>query len=116
MTAHTHVCPQCGYDLTLNAPVLIDRWSMIGPGYPLCYDNKPIALTKFESELCYALMKAYPRYVERWALLDRLGSEAETGHNMLSVYKTRIHSRLADLGLPLPIETVRGYGFRWTAS
>jgi DNA-binding response OmpR family regulator len=111
-SAHEHICPHCGFDLVKNGPVIIDNWSMLGPGYPLCYEGRPISLTRSESELVYTLLKAFPRHVDRWVLLDRLGSESEQV-NLLAVYVTRIKARLKGVGLKSPIATVWGHGYRW---
>jgi DNA-binding response OmpR family regulator len=115
VNALVHVCPHCGYDLLHNGPILIDEWSMMAPGAPLFYDGTPIRLSNAESQICYALMKSYPRHMTRWALLDRIGTESEKD-NILSVYITRIKSRLEHAGIPLPIETIWGHGYKWMGS
>jgi DNA-binding response OmpR family regulator len=113
VTAHDHICPHCGYDLVRNGPIIIDNWSMLGPGYPLCYKGKPVRLTNAESEIVYSLLKAFPKHIERWVLIERIGSDTDAPSNLLTVYISRIKSRLEHAGLPLPIATVWGHGYRW---
>jgi DNA-binding winged helix-turn-helix (wHTH) protein len=86
---------------------------MQGDGWPLCYHNVPIKLTCGEASICWALMKSYPDYVSKPALLERLDSEGIG--NTIQVMVCRIRAKLDALGLPCPIETVRERGYRWTA-
>jgi DNA-binding response OmpR family regulator len=112
VNAHGHLCPHCGYDLVTNGPILIDRWSMMGPSSPLFFEKTQISLSPFESELCYSLMKAYPRTVSRDNIIERLGSSAETD-NIVSVWVTRIKGRVERAGAPIPLRCERGRGYRW---
>lgn len=56
-------------------------------------------------------MKAYPAAVKYATLLDRLDSEGTP--NALNVFIHRIRHKLSELGIPNPIQTIRGNGYLW---
>lgn len=110
-----NICPCCGTDITIDAPIVLDDFSMYGEGYPLTHKGKPIRLTPRENAVCWALMKAFPHHISKDALLNHIGSEdAET--NVVEVYLTRIRRRLTELRIPDPIARVRGKGLRWRST
>lgn len=109
------VCHCCGADIRLDEPLVIDDFSMFGPGYPLAYKGKPLRLTPHESAICWSLMKAYPMSLSRDAILYRIGSE-DAEANVLQVYVCRIRKKLKSQGIPSPIETIRHRGFRWCSA
>lgn len=84
---------------------------MIGDGFPLCYKRHPIHLTYGERVVVWSLLKAYPDHVTKSTLLDRLDSDGV--HNLVQVIICRVRHKLAALGAPDPIETVRAQGYRW---
>lgn len=106
------MCPHCGYDLVRNGPILIDRWSMMSPNAPLFFEQMQIRLTPSESELCYTLMKAFPRTVSHENIIERLGSTAETT-NIVAVWVTKTKARIERAGAPIPIKSDWGRGYRW---
>jgi DNA-binding response OmpR family regulator len=105
-------CPHCGSDIRLDAPIVLNEFSMFGDGYPLCYKGKPIHLTPAQSAICWTLLKAFPHVVKRDTLLIRIGSDANS--NVVDVQLTRIRSKLASLDVPCPLETVHSRGYRWS--
>jgi DNA-binding response OmpR family regulator len=109
---HAHkFCPGCGLDLVQDQPVIIDKWSMFGHGYPLCYEGRPLRLTHHETDLCWTLMKAFPRHVRHDILLDRMDSDGTP--NTLNVFVHRVRAKLRDVGIESPIRSVRGIGYVW---
>lgn len=105
------LCHHCGADIALDAPILLNEFSMRGAGWPLCWNNLPLKLTNGEAAICWALMKAYPEAVRHHVLLERLDSAGL--NNMLNVMVCRIRAKLRALGATDPIESVWGIGYRW---
>jgi DNA-binding response OmpR family regulator len=105
-------CPHCGADIRLDQPICLNDFSMFGDGYPLYYQQQPIILTSAQSAICWSLLKAFPRMVRRDALINRMGSDSLS--NAVEVQVSRIRDKLRQLGVPNPIETVQGKGYRWT--
>lgn len=105
-------CPHCGSDLKVDTPILLNGFAMFGDGYPLHYNGKVIRLTPQQSALTWTLLKAYPLAVRADALLMRIGSDSES--NVIDVVISRVRSKLRAEGIPNPIESVRGVGFRWS--
>lgn len=103
-------CPHCGYDIALDAPILLNGFSMLSPGSPLFYEDVPLKLTGFEKSLCWTLMKACPDPVRVDVILDRIGSEAS--YNGISVLLTRIRKKLRDLDVELPVRATYHHGAR----
>jgi hypothetical protein len=94
---HAHkFCPGCGLDLVQDQPVIIDKWSMFGHGYPLCYEGRPLR---------------FPRHVRHDILLDRMDSDGTP--NTLNVFVHRVRAKLRDVGIESPIRSVRGIGYVW---
>lgn len=104
-------CPHCGYDLVKDQPIIINDFSMLGPQSPLYYRGTALNLTMTGRNLCWTLMKNYPKPVRADVLLDRMDSIG-TG-NVIAVYLTRIRKELRKIGAPIPFHHVRGYGVAW---
>lgn len=110
-----NVCPCCGTDITVDAPIVIDDFSMFGDGYPLVYKGKPLRLTPRESALCWALMKSYPYHLSKDALLNHIGSEdAET--NVIEVFLSRLRRKLSMAEIPNPVQSIRCKGLKWMSA
>lgn len=111
-------CHRCGADLLRDVPVVINDFSMLGPGHPLCFCGNAIKLTPAESSVCWSLLKAYPDSVAIDVLLDRFDSEG--GPDAIRVLISRIRRKMRLANIDNPIETVTGFtarerGYRWIA-
>jgi len=107
-------CPHCGFDLAVDQPVLIDDFSMFGPGTPLCYQGRPLQLTYSEAAVAWTLLKACPGSVLVDVILDRIGSEA--GPEAVSVYVHRLRRKMIEAGARDMIAVGRRGGkrtYRW---
>ena len=81
------------------------------------YVNDRMAdLTLTEYRILYSLINNAPGLVTRGKLLDLIWENNDHGvdDNALSVYMNRIRSKLTVDSEPVPIETRRGLGYRWT--
>lgn len=109
------VCPHCGYDLVADAPVLINDFSMNGPGFPLAFRGKPLKLTYNEATVCWSLMKVCPAPMKTSVLAERIGSdEGKDPDGIIKVMICRIRKILRTHGLPVPIVTItRGHAYAW---
>ncbi|WP_085524210.1 response regulator transcription factor [Tuberibacillus sp. Marseille-P3662] len=77
------------------------------------YEGREVSLSKKEAVLLEALMKQYPKVVNRDSLLEKLwDDESFVDENTLNVNVTRVRKKLKDLGIENGIETVRGEGYR----
>lgn len=85
----------------LDAPVLIDDFSMMSSISDLWWRDKPVPMAAAEKVICYTLMKAYPVPVRRDVILERLGSESDG--NIIDVYVCRLRKKLREIGAPNPI-------------
>lgn len=108
---HQRFCHNCGADVTLDEPIRIDDFSMVGDAFPFCYRGEPLNLTAGERTVIWSLMKAYPDHVTKPTLLDRIGSDGM--NNLIQVLVCRIRAKLREIGAPDPIETVHNRGYRW---
>jgi DNA-binding response OmpR family regulator len=106
VSAHERICPHCGYDLVIDAPVILNDFSMLNSLAPLYYRGQVIRLTPAERCVAWTLIKAFPRAVRLGVILDRLGSDAEG--NVIDVYLSRIRKKLRDIGAPIPFESAGG--------
>jgi OmpR family two-component system response regulator YxdJ len=105
-------CPCCGADIRLDTPIMLNDFSMYGDGYPLMHKGKRVPLTPMQNAICWTLLKAYPAVVSADVLMIRVGSDAES--NALDVQLSRMRAKMRELGIPNPIETIWGKGFRWS--
>ena len=81
------------------------------------YVNDRMAdLTLTEYRILYSLINNAPGLVTRGKLLDLIweNNDHDVDDNALSVYMNRIRSKLTVDSEPVPIETRRGLGYRWT--
>jgi DNA-binding response OmpR family regulator len=106
-------CPHCGYDLQLDAAILINDFSMMSSNAPLYWRGERISLTDSERILCYTLMRAYPSAVKSATLLDRIDSEATA--NVIDVFICRIRKKFRLSGAPNVIGTMRPRMYVWHA-
>ncbi len=90
---------------------MINDWSMIADGHPLCFRGRPIRLTPLENSLCWSLLKAFPAHVKKETLLLRLDSDSHS--NVIQSMVSKIRRKCDDSGLPDPIETIWAVGYRW---
>lgn len=102
-------CPSCGFNLVADEPVSIGAWS-VSPSEVLC-DGREVRMTPSERILLHSLAAMRGRVVKDSAILERIGSEAE-GH-VVNVFACRIRTACRKAGVPDPIETVWGSGYRW---
>lgn len=99
------VCPHCGFDLAEDEPV--ERAGIAMQPYgEVRFNGAAIALTKAETGVLWALMKA-DRPLPRPILSERIGHEGDG--NCIDVLICRIRRKLAPHG-PVPIQTRRGVG------
>lgn len=106
MSASERICPHCGYDLIVDAPIILNDFAMMGPMSPLSFLGRPVRLTPAERVVVWTIFKSFPRAVRMSVILDRLGSEAEG--NVIDVYLCRIRKKLRTIGAPIPFEAVGG--------
>ena len=98
------VCPCCGTDIVLDAPIIMNDYAMSGAGYPLFHGRQQIKLTPAQALICWSLMKAYPGYVTINALVERLGADdVKNPENLIRVHMSHMKQRFRDHGLTLPI-------------
>lgn len=78
----------------------------------LCYKEKEELLTRREGELMLLLINAYPKLARRESILNKLWDDEQfVDDNTLSVNVGRLRKKMLDLGLPQPIQTIRGQGY-----
>ncbi len=79
--------------------------------------DREFILTAKESAFIELVMRNAGRIVTRRALEDRLWDhESDHGSNVLDVYARRLRNKLSAGGEPQPLQTVRGLGFRLSAT
>lgn len=74
--------------------------------------GRPVDLTRTEFDLLYFLMVADGAAVERERLMDLVWGPGEPADHVLDVHVSRLRRKLRDLGSPIVVETLRGFGFR----
>jgi len=79
-------------------------------------DGKPVSLTSHEYKLLYALMKAQGRVFSRAQLLDHLYQHGEVViDRVIDVHIGKLRQKIeTDPSNPRYIQTVRGFGYRFT--
>lgn len=81
------------------------------------YEGKQAELTQNECQLLQCLMDDYGGIVSRETLLEALWDDVSfVEDNTLTVNVTRVRKKLEEIGLPGGIETIRGRGYRLSAS
>lgn len=79
----------------------------------LHYNNKSVDLTRNELLMLEQLVQQYGEVVSRDTLLEALWDDVQfIDDNTLTVNMTRLRKKLAELGLPDVIETIRGQGYK----
>lgn len=101
-------CPECGCDMFGLGPVLINDFSMLGSMEGLAYRGVLVPLTSQQKQLCWTLMKACPDPVRLDIIMDRLDSDGNS--DMLRVLVHKVRKKLAAMGAPNPVCTVKGRG------
>jgi DNA-binding winged helix-turn-helix (wHTH) protein len=86
-----------------------DAWRL--DGRCLTCGKRRLRLSASESALLGALIGAEGRALSDRALARALGTEAST--NIAAVWVMRLRKGFAALGMPNPIVTSRGEGYRW---
>lgn len=78
--------------------------------------ERAVDLTMTEYRILYSLVNNAPNLITRSRLLEVIWdcNEHEVDDNALSVYINRIRNKLASDSQPVPLETRRGIGYRWT--
>lgn len=107
MTAQRPICPCCGTDIVVDAPIMINDFAMNGAGHPLFYRAKQVRLSHGEALICWALMKAYPHHLSIDVLGERLDTDAEDIANNIRALISKIRRKLAELGAPNVIYTLK---------
>lgn len=103
-------CPSCGFNLTRDEIVEIDGWR-IDPRGIAEYDGRAIHFAPAQLIILHSIAMMRGRIAARDAILNRMGTEAEP--NILSVLVCRIRRTINAAGIPSPIKTVCGRGYRW---
>lgn len=106
-----HFCPNCGWNVDRDSPVIINDFSMAAEGRPLLYKGKRVPLTPSEERVCWSLLKAYPDHVKLDTLAIRCGSQGYS--DTIKVYVCRIRRKLRALGCANAIDNIWGRGYRW---
>ncbi|MCM3782706.1 response regulator transcription factor [Neobacillus mesonae] len=79
----------------------------------LFYKDEKLELSHTEAKMMDEFMKKPGQVVSRDRLLEKIWDEQSfVDDNTLNVYITRVRKKLAGLGLPGVLETIRGIGYR----
>ncbi|MBB5986012.1 winged helix-turn-helix domain-containing protein [Sphingobium lignivorans] len=104
-------CPNCGFDITKDDLVERDGFKLHPREGLGSYLGRSIGLTGSELVLLHTIGQA-KRTISREALHNRV-SDCETFPEIVGTFVCKIRSKLRTAGVPDPIETVRGKGYRW---
>jgi DNA-binding response OmpR family regulator len=110
--AQRHFCPNCGWSVDRDTPVIINDFSMFADGYPLLYKGEKVPLTAGEARVCWSLLRAFPDHVSVDTLAIRCSSNGF--NDTIKVLICRIRRKLRDIGCENQIETIWGMGYRWS--
>lgn len=105
------ICPHCGYDLA-DEEVVADGLWRFEPRRGIFYGGTPVLLGPSRTLLLGALMRAKGRVLSKAALLGVVGAE-DSESNLIDCQISKARQILLREGVPCPIETVWGCGFRW---
>lgn len=101
------ICPCCGYDLADEAPISFGPVSYrLRYGVEVC--GHRLAIQPQCHEILGSLMRCAGIVISKSALIDRLGSNEMS--NIIDVRLCHLRRAFAGLGVPFPIETIRGTG------
>lgn len=79
----------------------------------MCVDEKVIALTKGEYDICEFLARNQGQTFSREQILERVfGFDSESSDSTIATHIKNIRMKLSDTGC-MPIQTVWGIGYRW---
>lgn len=106
-------CPCCGYNIEADRPIDRDGWH-IEPSGSVWFRGKFLRMRPAWATILHSIAKKADGCVSRIALLNRV-TEREND-NLLSAHVSHIKRFLAERGIALPIESVRGNGYRWCAA
>lgn len=102
-------CPNCGHNLQPDTPVEIGPWQLWPTRARL--NGQTVDLTRAECGVLHSLATARDRTLSSVVIGQRI-SYAENVENLVAVLISRIRNKL---GNACPIETVRGFGYRWAS-
>lgn len=103
------ICPSCGLDFTLDAPISRDGLE-IDPRYREArWQGQPVRLGPAAFSILYALAKAAGRTLSHGALMERAGSEGLCIAKGASVRIAEIRRVLPGV----PIKSISGEGYAW---
>lgn len=106
-------CPHCGFNLERDQPVERDGF-VIDPRGAVRFCGHPVRLTPAETQIMHTLAAADGRSVRVSTILERLGCE-DAQYNRVSVSISKIKRTLTQSGIPFPIRSDWGRGYRWEA-
>lgn len=112
-THQSPFCPSCGHNLVADQVVHLGNWS-VSPSESR-YKGLHVPLTPQQQVILHTVAAGNGRTVGKNALLNR-SSDAENLPNIITVQVCRIRKVTRRLGIPSPIETVWGRGFRWNTN
>lgn len=99
------MCPHCGYDFDKDKPIWNNEW-LLTP-FSCLWNGIPVELTSQQYSVLYAIGKSGKTPIGPDALLNRTSESYRT--NLVHVVIYSLRRKLPTL----PIETVRGRGYRW---
>lgn len=106
------MCPHCGYSFAADETVSFKTWRIEPLAGRVYYRQRPVITRMSWARLLHAIAAAAPCVVKPDALLNRL-SDTEAV-NLIRVMLCQM-KRAMPAGVPWPVETVRGHGYRWSA-
>jgi DNA-binding winged helix-turn-helix (wHTH) protein len=108
-------CPHCGCDIEPDAPVRLGESSYDPATMEFSYRGTVIPLPRACRTIIATLLKARGHTVRHDALLNRLGSDAEDGDNLLRNRIAFARRTLRPFGADECIGTVPCEGYRWVS-
>lgn len=108
--AAPNFCHSCGADIRKFEVMEADGFVMAPTGL-MTYQGRVVHLSPNQNILLKTLLIARPHFVSIEVLLNRMGSDGS--NNTAYVQITGIRRRLAQQGIPCPIQGSRGRGVRW---
>lgn len=100
------VCPHCGFSIVADEPVSSGGW-LVEPTR-LFKNAELLNVTQQEAGFAYAIARSGGKLVSRNAVLSRISDSDDAA--LLNVVICRLRRKAPGL----PIELVRGKGYRWT--
>lgn len=106
----TNMCPNCGYDLA--GDLIVHNGDIIfDPRGETTWQGEKVRLGRSKRALIGTLLKAEGRPVSISILCERIGYDGDNAIALMHQHVFQLRKRLP----ALPIETIRGVGFRWAA-